>query len=183
MSTNDKELDMVVKLLGQAKTEVLELSRRKALAGEFRPAQRLLEAAETIHGLVESLSVAGFDAPSNPGATEAVHTYPRFEVDGDSLVKIAQQRGGQGVYRHSVPHKHFDVIMRLLGDMAEAGADFDARDVVRQSNQPDYYTYIVLAALKKLGLVETPKKGVHRFTERARFKTQAASVWQRLAMG
>lgn len=97
--------------------------------------------------------------PAKPARTG----YPRFERDGDRLVKVGWSKKNKSSYEHRAPKDAVIAFARhLLGSVSE-GKPFVVEsllpvpDVVSGGELPAYQVYLVLAWFRREGIVE--KKG------------------------
>lgn len=89
--------------------------------------------------------------------------YPRFERDGDRLVKIGWSKKNKEAYEHRAPREAVDAFVRHLASHVAPGKVFAMEDVMPVPDPgtgvdlPAYQAYLVLAWLRHVGAVE--KKG------------------------
>lgn len=90
-------------------------------------------------------------------------TYPRFERDGDKLVKVGWSKKNREAYEHRAPREAVIAFVRHLSSRVAAGEVFamenvlPAPDVVGGGELPAYQAYLTLAWLRQVGVVD--KKG------------------------
>ena len=90
-------------------------------------------------------------------------SYPRYERDGDRLVKIGWSKKNKQSYEHRAPRSAVVAFARHLADRTEIGEVFAMEKIfpVIASNDgdevPGYQAYLALGWLRDVGLVE--KKG------------------------
>ena len=89
--------------------------------------------------------------------------YPRFERDGDRLVKIGWSKKNRAAYEHRAPREAVNAFVRHLASHVAPGKVFAMEDVMPVPDPgtgvdlPAYQAYLVLAWLRHIGAVE--KKG------------------------
>jgi hypothetical protein len=89
--------------------------------------------------------------------------YPRFERDGDKLVKIGWSKKKREIYEHRAPRQAVIAFARHVSNRAGVGQVFTMEsllpvpDVSSGGEVPDYQVYLTLAWLRDAGAVE--KKG------------------------
>ena len=111
--------------------------------------------------------------------------YPRFERQGDRLVKIAWSKKDRREYEHRAPVEVVLRIAELFERDAAAGKPFmmDALMPFKTSTDdeiPSYQAYLALAWLRSLGLVEARgKDGYAVVTESLRDRVEES--WQNLS--
>jgi hypothetical protein len=125
-------------------------------------APQLRDGPSTTQSSVRDLTVRAEAAPT-------ARDYPRYQRDGDRLVKIGWSKKNRSEYEHKAP---FDVIAAFCSGLRAAlpssgSRSFMMDDVlplegVNEENIPDYQAYLVLGWLRRLGVVE--KTGRHSYT-------------------
>jgi hypothetical protein len=89
----------------------------------------------------------------------ARHGYPRFERDGNRLVKLGWSKKNKKEYEHRVPQEVVISFVRHLGDTVADGKIFDVESLlpvqdVAGEEIPAYQVYVTLAWLRTMGVVE-----------------------------
>jgi predicted lipid-binding transport protein (Tim44 family) len=105
------------------------------------------------------------DAPSTAGATRRQRsrhkTLPRFERDGDRLVKVAWSKRDHAEYEHRAARDVVFLLLEAIRRNKGEGAVFESQDVLPLIDGgreiPSYQAYVVLAWLREEGIVK--KKG------------------------
>jgi hypothetical protein len=85
--------------------------------------------------------------------------YPRFERDGDKLVKIGWSKKDHAEYEHRVPRKTILRVAEVLNSKSGPGKVFAMDRLLPLSNSdgseiPSYQAYLALAWFRMLGIVE-----------------------------
>ncbi|MCC6824511.1 MAG: hypothetical protein IT172_02060 [Acidobacteria bacterium] len=106
--------------------------------------------------------------------------YPKFSIRGDTLVKIGLGRDLRSEYEHFVSRGAFETVLRRL-DVFTKVDEFVADEVQEELDLPTYQTYIVLAVLKELGLVDSPRRGVYSLRGRENTLLSVDRIWNQLA--
>ena len=89
--------------------------------------------------------------------------FPRFERDGDKLVKIGWSKKNKSSYEHRAAHDVVVAFARHLSNHVHEGKMFAVEnltpvpDIVNSGEIPAYQVYLVLAWLRKAGAID--KKG------------------------
>lgn len=103
-------------------------------------------------------------APRKPGPKATAHVaFPRFERDGDRLVKIGWSKRQGSAYEHRAPKYAVIACVNRIASLAPPGGVFavDAMMATPIPSQggvlPAYQVYLVVAWLRSLGLIK--KKG------------------------
>lgn len=105
--------------------------------------------------------------------------YPKYLVRNESLVKIGLGRDRRTEYEQVVPKSEFDKILDRLNALIDT-EEFTAEDVQQELECPMYQTYIVLALLREMELLELPRRGVYSFPSAETFTSNAHSIWSQL---
>lgn len=86
--------------------------------------------------------------------------YPRFQKSRDVLVKIGWSKKERSEYVHKAPKAGVDAVARLVTDLGKGGQIFTTEDLLpvklgsQDDELPGYQTYICLAWLRHIGVVE-----------------------------
>lgn len=89
----------------------------------------------------------------------AKHGYPRFERDGDRLVKLGWSKKNRKEYEHRVPREALISFVRHLSDAVPNGQIFEVESLlpvqdVTGQEIPAYQIYVALAWLRTAGAVK-----------------------------
>lgn len=104
--------------------------------------------------------------------------YPKFYIEGDSLIKVGLRRSGQDEYYQSIPKAVYDNILEQIAFFAPDRNEFSASEVISLVDGPEYHIYLVLGLLRHKGLITIPRRGVHRFVNRKSFTSEAIELWE-----
>lgn len=173
------------KVLRDAESELRDLIQR-ALSEQRYPAIKVL--ADFADGVAKLLQVNGIaTAPAAPMSSELraratptrtkdaarsppkqnrpganKPTYPRFDRDGNRLVKVGWSKKSKKEYEHRVPKDVVISFIRHLGQNVVVGKVFDVEGLLPVHDAsgdeiPAYQVYVTLAWLRDSGALE--KKG------------------------
>jgi hypothetical protein len=142
-----------------------DFQRVHALASFAEDVRKLEDRAAILIGNHSSSSDSA-EAGAQTEDTELVKEFPRFYRREDVLVKEAVRGDGVTTYKQRMPLKDFKITLSALQELAKTRDEFRPPTVVQQTEQPSYLIYIVLNLLLKLGLLDKPKSGLYRFTEK-----------------
>jgi hypothetical protein len=112
-----------------------------------------------------------------------LNQYPRFERDGDRLIKIGWSKKAREQYEHRAPRDAVVAFVQSLSNV-KLGATFAIESLlpiadVSGEELPSYQVYLVLAWLRSVGLIE--KKGRDGYVMRTRPDQHAIdSNWEEL---
>ena len=104
--------------------------------------------------------------------------YPQYHLRGEVIVKRGLARDRRSEYEHIVPKDDFERVVSSLMGVASIGSEFTAEMVQVNLNIPAYRTYIVLSLLRKLGILELPKRGTYSLADRNRPASSLESLWE-----
>lgn len=105
--------------------------------------------------------------------------YPKYSIRGDTLVKIGLSRDLKNEYEHFVSKAAFAAVMTRL-EVFKKVDEFTADELQEELEIPIYQTYIVVAVLKQLGILGSPRRGVHSFRGNGEVALDVSSIWSRL---
>ena len=97
--------------------------------------------------------------PRSKTRARASRGYPRFERDGEKLVKIGWSKKGREEYEHRAPRKAMEAFVEYLSSRAREGEAISVDDVLLVRNGagdqlPSYQVYLALAWLRELGAIK-----------------------------
>jgi len=140
------------------------------------------------------LEEAGLVEPPSPepnrrvrrGATQRTTGFPRFERDGDRLVKIAWSKHDRAEYEHRAPRHVVDALIAAIRARRGEGARFETaeifplRDPSTRREIPSYQAYLALAWLRHEGVVV--KEGRDRYSLKPTAATpgRIVELWEAL---
>jgi hypothetical protein len=173
-----KRMDL---LLSRAESELRQIMADAAVSAEYRAVSEMAGVGAEIARLRRQFSTEA-DAPINPApeplagerkpvGTRSKPPYPRFFRSGDSLVKVGWSKTNKAEYEHKAPRS----VLLALTDALEThhnGGLFSTDQIfpLRQSNGddvPDYQSYLCLAWLSYLGVVQREGRQGYRLIRQA----------------
>lgn len=172
-----------VEVCREAERALRALMRRAVGAGEYRHLPLLARMAEQLSVLVaraeqssrerSQLSVVaegragtGARVDARLVATGEValrtsrKTYPRFEREGDNMVKIGWSKTARTEYEHRAPRRAVDAMLHAIVGAGAPGVVFTVErllpvlDPYDRSEIPGYQVYLALAWFRTEGIVE-----------------------------
>jgi len=91
--------------------------------------------------------------------------YPRFEVSDDRITKIGKgKKRGAEEYRHEAPVESLNRLIAWFDHATASGEhEWSAQAVVEAlaPDVPSYQTYLLLAALRSVGLLTLVRRGIY----------------------
>jgi hypothetical protein len=105
--------------------------------------------------------------------------YPKYSVRGETLVKVGLSRDMKTEYEHLVSKPAFAAVLTRL--MAFMKVDeFVAEELQEELDVPSYQTYIVLAVMRELGVLDSPRRGVYTFRGLESESLNVDTIWHRV---
>lgn len=113
-------------------------------------------------------------------------SYPRFERDGDRLVKIGWSDRDQRAYEHRAPRTIVFEVCDTLGRRSGRGRRFKMEEVLPELNDmkepvPSYQGYLTLAWLRSEGVIERDGKEGYRVKSGSLSAERIEKLWDSLS--
>lgn len=163
-----------VEAIRDCESRLRTLISEAAAAGELEQLKAVADLAMAVRNLVPRNVVAPTHAPApNPTPTPrkpslGSHAYPRFDVEGERLVKIGWSKRERAEYEHKVPmsvaQAAFFATLRMLGRERFRMEELFPLLVIEGKAIPSYQSYLVLSWLRSLELIEKVGKDSYRWT-------------------
>jgi len=182
LSTNHEKI--ISDSLQCAKDTILDWLREIAKHGEYDHAQILLQSAQEVDNILKQIKELN-KVPAPPIKIEPpspTPSLPYYYVDqqSDKLIKVGASRD-TGTYQHGVTHEHFDLIVRCLKNISQAGVrQFETQRLINQCAIPHHEPLIVLNTLKRCNLLSNPSRGQWKFVDPGSFPIAVQGVWSKL---
>lgn len=163
------------KILARAQDDLRELIAKALADGRFADVAEIARMADGVARLAtDDDQPVSSDQQHPPAAPPAVsrhgtivrggrvrpsRAFPRFEREGDKLVKIAWSKKGRAEYEHKAPRRVADTLIAAIRSRKGEGAKFEAPDVLplldpkTRREIPSYQSYLALAWLRHEGVV------------------------------
>jgi hypothetical protein len=125
-------------------------------------------------------------ASSRPRPVRPLRTFPRFEREGDKLIKIAWSKKDRAEYEHKAPRSVVDLLIEVIRSRKGEGAKFEAPDVLpltdRKSRKevPSYQSYLALAWLRHEGVVAKHGRDGYSLKPTAATPERLTELWEAL---
>jgi hypothetical protein len=176
----NQELTRIARTLNDVRETLFECSREsiKGEDNEWHKAEALFSLAKSIDGLRRQtlslmnsatdtrVAVAEISAPkaraSGKVGKKNKKEYPRYKVRGRSLIKTGLGRDEKTEYEHIVPRAEFEKIIARVAALGTSRKEFTAESVQENLDCPMYQTYMVLALLRQINLLEMPRRGTYQ---------------------
>lgn len=118
--------------------------------------------------------------PKQPAKRDAKE-FPRFERQGDRLVKLGWSKRDKTIYEHKAPKEVAKAVCLKLAELSDKGVfrmedNFPMR-LADESEVPSYQAYLVLAWLRDMGSVTKDGKDGYRWTVDAFGETDFEAAW------
>lgn len=108
--------------------------------------------------------------------------YPKFLVREDTLVKVGLGRDRRSEYEHTVSRAEYDAVVTRIAKLLAEHRSFNADQLQDGLTNPAYRTYIVLALLRKAGVVSARQRGKYTARNTTSFVPDAERVWTETAV-
>lgn len=190
LSSARKKIEDALDLIVEASHECLKGDEENSLIAEkiFSNARSLSIVIKSISTFVDSV---GSDSATIESATivqpefknfakaprKRKDDYPRYGRRAETLVKLGLGRDKLTEYEHTVPKNQIDAIIEKLRIMRSTKKDFRAEVLQRELECPSYQTYIVLALLKHLDVLDIQRRGTYVFKNQL---PSSSDLWERI---
>jgi uncharacterized protein YkuJ len=132
------------------------------------------------------VSTSHLDAQSKARSPRRARRYPRFERDGNKLVKVGWSKKQKKEYQHRIDRHAFDGTLEAISLIAnKPSVVIAAEQIVERVDRdgtavPTYQVYLVFAMLREHGLLK--RHGREGYTvECEDLRSAAKAVWDGLA--
>lgn len=166
------------KVVVHAETDLRSLAERALSERAYADVAHIVSLADSLRGLSERTDAGAAAPPAlanntprrsraasrrNPlctkGPARARRGYPRFERDGDKLVKIGWSKKCREEYEHRASRGAVEAFAQYLTSNVQPGKTFLVEDILPVSDGadgelPSYQVYLTLAWLRDLGAVK-----------------------------
>lgn len=124
--------------------------------------------------------------PTVSRGSRTARTFPRFEREGDKLVKIAWSKKDRAEYEHKAPRRIVDLLLESIRSRKGEGAKFDAPDVLPLKDSktrrevPSYQSYLALAWLRHEGVITKYGRDGYALKPTAATPDHLSELWEAL---
>jgi hypothetical protein len=124
-------------------------------------------------------------AEERQGRRLAARAFPRFERDGDKLVKIAWSKRNRAEYEHRAPRAIVEILIEKIRKKKGEGAKFEAPEILPLKDKaakdvPSYQAYLALAWLRQEGLVVKYGRDHYAMKPGVATRERIADLWEAL---
>lgn len=193
----NQELTKIARTLNDVRETLFECSREsvKGEDNEWHKAEALFSLAKSVDGLrrqtlslmngsTEShAAVRAISPPKGKGSAKAgkknKEDYPHYYVRGRSLIKTGLGRDEKTEYEHTVPRSEFEKVIAKVAGLASSRKEFTAEAVQENLECPMYQTYMVLALLRQMSLLEMPRRGSYQAPANG-FPSSPDAIWDQV---
>lgn len=153
--------------------------------GENEPSSTTPASASTRNG-DESASDGAertLPKPSRGRRASKAAEFPRFERDGDKLVKIGWSKRDDRVYEHRAPREIVFLVTNTISTKVKPRAIFTMDQVLPVNDNagnevPSYQAYLALAWLRSIGVVQRKGKDGYALTNGALDTSKLQRLWK-----
>lgn len=190
-----------LEILARAQTELRELIVRALAEGRYGDVAEIARLAEGVSRLVSGdngtdvvavlpcsssthVATTGSIPPHRRGRSS--RSFPRFEREGDKLVKIAWSKKDRAEYEHKAPRHVVDMLIEAIRSRKGEGAKFEAADILplkdpnTRREVPSYQSYLALAWLRHEGVVAKYGRDGYQLKPTAATPEHLTELWEAL---
>jgi hypothetical protein len=193
----NQELSKIARTLNDVRETLFECSREsvKGEDNEWHKAEALFSLAKSVDGLrrqtlslmngaTDSRVAVGAISPPKGKVSAKVgkknkKDYPHYRVRGRSLIKTGLGRDEKTEYEHIVPRSEFEKVIAKVATLATSRKEFTAEAVQENLDCPMYQTYMVLALLRQMDLLEMPRRGSYQAPANG-FPSSPDAIWDQV---
>lgn len=194
-------LKQIEKVLADTESRLRALIAKAAQAGDYAGIDAARMAAGGVQQLISAVApgARNDDSDFSPahGETTSVENrrtnsgrqppqseYPRFYIQHDVLYKVGWSKKESEEYTHKIPKVNYEHVLRAIGGLVLAGKRLLTSEDIAQTLEakqltvPIYQVYLVLALLRKYGLIH--KKGRDGYNARRDVASEGTGLWRQL---
>ena len=200
----NQQLSKIARTLNDVRETLFECSREsvKGEDNEWHKAEALFGLAKSVDGLrrqtlslmngatvsqvvpLNQLEEARAISPpkgkvSAKAAKKNKEDYPHYKVRGRSLIKTGLGRDERTEYEHIVQRSEFEKVIVKVAALASSRKEFTAEAVQENLDCPMYQTYMVLALLRQMNLLEMPRRGSYQAPANG-FPSNPDAIWDQV---
>jgi hypothetical protein len=191
-----------LQILQQTEAELQKLIQKALTEGRYADVAAIARLADHIAQLASQDESADYDDMSDGSSPEdgdesprpgtklskrAIRrAFPRFEREGDRLVKIAWSKRGREEYEHKAPREIVDLLIDYIKGRKGVGARFVAPDIFPMKDPktkreiPSYQAYLALAWLCHEGVVVKHGRNGYSLKPTAAISEHVTQLWEAL---
>ncbi len=193
----NQQLSKIARMLNDVRETLFECSREsiKGEDNEWHKAEALFSLAKSVDGLrrqtltlmngtpqsqveVRTISQPRVKVSAKAGKKNK-EDYPHYKVRGRSLIKTGLGRDEKTEYEHIVPRSEFEKVIAKVAELASSRKEFTAEVVQEDLDCPMYQTYMVLALLRQMNLLEMPRRGSYQAPANG-FPSSPDAIWDQV---
>ncbi len=95
------------------------------------------------------------------------------------MIKTGLGRDEKTEYEHIVPRSEFEKVIAKVAELASSRKEFTAEVVQEDLDCPMYQTYMVLALLRQMNLLEMPRRGSYQAPANG-FPSSPDAIWDQV---
>ncbi len=110
--------------------------------------------------------------------------FPRFERDGDKLVKVAWSKRNRAEYEHRAPREVVEILIERIRKTKGEGAKFEASEILPLKDKgrdvPSYQAYLSIAWLRQEGVIVKYGREHYALKPDMASRTRVVELWEAL---
>jgi hypothetical protein len=188
-------------ILRDAETKLRQLAGEAVSAGDYAAIIKVAAWAKELSDIVKSSAPEGsVKAGDAQGAATATakpkgaprrlssrtpgREYPRFLRRGDQLIRVAWSKREKKEYQHKASYSALKALAMALAEAGREGRVFSTdqvlpiRDPADGSEIPKYQSYVCIAWLKQVGLIDQHGRQGYSVPRLHEFKDTVESIWR-----
>lgn len=184
-------------IVDQAISALQQLASQSLMDNDFSTVTEISRLAEALQSLtnetppnssnprtVEMLSKPKTEKQKSRGRTPT-GTYPKFQKDGEKLVKIGWSKKSRTEYEHKAPKSAISTLISTIGALYSVEKYFKAQDVfpLKSTNGeeiPDYQGYLALKWLHSVGLIKKKGRDQYSLISNKDYEKEILAAWNNL---
>ena len=190
-------MDKATQSLKAAESELRRLAGEAVRVGQYEEVQALAAWASQVADIYQSHAgrsgptISESDGKGSPSPKKSVKrkgSYPRFTRSDDTIIKTSWSKKAKAEYEHRAPREVLELLLKQFKTIGGTRRPVTTEELFPLADQsgnpvPSYQSYLVLALLKQLELVEA--HGRKGYTVQIGTKAPgdvASSVWKQLSL-
>ena len=183
-----------IEVLAGAEKRLRELVGTAAAGGDYKTAEQIMTWARALGELVSDPSLTG-TSPMQSGEllrirksrrTPAKGDYPRFLRKGDDLIKIGWSKKEKEEYEHKAPRRVLVALANAIARRSNNGKVFETDEIFPLKDDdgsefPGYQSYVALAWLRTVGLVEQRGREGYKVVSPATLGARVGEAWKSIS--
>jgi len=180
-SNYSSKVGKIVRVLDEAKAQMIELSTESQSASDWDTAECLITWARSIDAIKQEMEGKTGKRGEIPSPPIPSTRLPYYYVDNGGIVMRGPSRNRDGgYYEHRIPKSDYNLIVQKLCEIAQSSHDFYTQDLQNRSEMAIHKPGEIVKLLAQKGLLTEVRKGRYGFVKAETFASDLAGVWSGL---